>query len=299
MKIRSFIQDNFLIDDAITGKLVPFILRPVQNKYYDQLCNDYSENMNFTGAREIILKARKEGFTSLILAIFATLEILGLDPGRYLEISYKDDATLQHFRRHRTYITSYMAKQAGFPQEAITDDNFLRQIFSSYREGSEMVLKHNGASFYVGTANTKTGERGGTVQGVLFTEDAHFPDTGIISASEIVEGTQSMVAVGSGLIFRESTANGFNHFKTAWTQAELKQISHKPRFFSWRDFYTEAEFETIKQGFSDKSMIPQEYPSDPQEAFITSGDMFFDKTALGRYLQFIERRENVASLQTI
>lgn len=291
MKIRQIIEDNFLVDDAVTGALVPFNFRPVQVAYYDMLNKDYGEKTIFNGAREIILKARKEGFTSLILAIFAAVCVINTDPVRYLEISYKDDATLQHFRRFRTYVLSFYAKQAGLPQEVINDPKFQRNIFASYKEGTEMVLRENGASFYVGTANTKTGERGGTVQGVLFTEDAHFPDTDIITASEIVEGTQSMVAVGTGMIFRESTANSFNHYYKAWDQAIRREISFKPRFFSWRDFYTQAEFEIIKAGFSDKRKILQEFPDTPEEAFIASGSTYIDNLALQHYLNEVKTYE--------
>ena len=75
MKIRAFIEQNFLVDHAETGEFVPFKFNSVQSKYYDMLCKDYLENENFSGAREIILKARKEGFTSLILAIFVAVSI--------------------------------------------------------------------------------------------------------------------------------------------------------------------------------------------------------------------------------
>lgn len=290
MKIRNFIQDNFLIDHNETGALVPFTFRDVQSKYYDQLCTDYLEDNNFEGAREIDLKARKEGFTSFWLGIFEAITILSNDPVRFLEISYKDDATLQHYRRAQMYVLSYFArKEVGNDlndiKKIIYDKSFRRKVFLSDTEGEEFVLAHNGASFYVGTASTRTGERGGTVKGVLFTESAHFPDSGgKISANEIIEGTQNMVAVGTGIIVHESTANGFNHFKTRWNQAELGQINYKPRFFSWRDFYTPEQFEIIKMGFSDKSKIPQEYPENPQEAFLHSGTPYFEKLAMKKYL---------------
>ncbi len=300
MKIKSFIQDNFLIDHHETSALVPFIFRPVQNKYYDLLCRDYSEEKNFEGAREINLKARKEGFTSLWLGIFEAISILSNDPVRFLEISYKDDATLQHYRRAKTYISSYFArKEVGNNlsdlKKLILDRQFNKNIFLSDNEGQEFVLAHNGASFYVGTASTKTGERGGTVKGVLFTESAHFPNTGIISANEIIVGTQNMVAVGTGIIVHESTANGFNHFQTRWDQAEKGEINYKNRFFSWREFYTPDQFEMIKVGFSDKRKIPQEYPETAEEAFLTSGDPYFNLLALKYYMDNViePMKENV------
>ena len=276
MKFQKFIEKYFLIDDPKTGALVPFSFRPVQAKYYEMLCNDYSEEENFNGARELILKARKEGFTSLILALFCADLIYNENPIRYLEISYKDDATKQHFRRAKTFILSY------FRNKLQIDDNskLEKQVFKSISEGSEFVLAHNGASFYVGTASTRTGERGGTTQGILFSEAAFYPSTGIINADEIIEGTRSMVAVGSGMVFLESTANGYNHYRRRWEQAKSGQTDYKPRFFSWKDFYTDVEFEKVKLGFSDKRLIPQEFPLTPDEAFLSSGSTFFDAVSL-------------------
>lgn len=266
MKLRGLIEKYFLIDDAETGQLVPFIFRPVQARYYEDLCKDYSEEENFNGLREMILKARKEGFTSLILGLFAATMILSKHPIRFLEISYKDDATKQHFRRIKTFILSYYKKKTGIEDERRLE----KQIFKSVNEGSEFVLAKNGASFYVGTASVRTGERGGTVQGCLFSEIAHYPDTGILNASEILEATRNMVAVGSGMIFLESTANSRNHFYRLWQQAKAGEVDYKPRFFSWKEFYTPEQFELIKAGFGDKRLIVQEYPDNDKEAFIAS-----------------------------
>lgn len=285
MQLGKFVQDQFSIDNPETGALVPFQFRKVQQMYYEQLCLDYSEKNNFSGLREVILKARKEGFTSFVLGLFGAMLVLSSDPVRYLEISYKDDATKQHFKRIKTYILSYFMKRTG-----IKDIRKLERIvFSSISENEEFTLAHNGASFYVGTASARTAERGGTVQGILFSEAAHFPDTGIISAKEIIEGTRNMVAVGTGMIFIETTANGMNHFYKLWKQAERGEVDYKPRFFGWRDMYTPEQFELIRMGFSDKSLIPQEYPENPMEAFIASGDKFFETAALQKYLEGVQK----------
>lgn len=284
MRIRAFIEEYFWIDDAETAKLVPFKFRKPQEKYYALLCADYLERNEFRGAREIILKARKEGFTSMVLAIFCAVLLLSKDPIRFLEISYKDDATKQHFRRAKIYILSYYAKKFNIdPSLVVTGDvqkNLEKIVFKTLNEGSEMVLAHNGASFYVGTASTRTGERGGTVQGVLFTEAAFYPNTGILRADEIIESTKSQLHVGTGMVFIETTANGANFFQSLWNKAVAKIIDYKPRFFSWRDFYTEQEFAIVKGEFADESMLRQEYPETPNEAFILSGSPFFNKNTL-------------------
>ena len=290
-KIKNFIQENFLIDNAITGEFVPFIFNPVQSKYYDILINEYGEDLEGACVREMDLKARKEGFTSLILGIFAALDLNSRTACRSLEISYKEDATRQHFRRYRNYVLSTFQKDPGKWSKDLE-----KKLFKSIVEGSELVNAHNLASFYVGTASTKTGERGGTVQRILFSEEAHYPNTGIINASEIINGTASMVAVGHGMIFRETTANGFNHFKKSWGMAKRKEINYRPRFFSYKEFYTPEQFEEIKMGFSDKSLIAQEYPENEIEAFLSTGRPVFDQKKLSKMAELVAKPFGVGDL---
>lgn len=277
-----------MVDDPETGALVPFIFRKVQRKYYEQLKLDYNEDDNFSGAREVILKARKEGFTSMILALFAAMMILDKNPVRFLEISYKDESTKQHFKRIHRYIMSYFGKKFGL--DPISDEKkLIKLVYRTYNENGEIELLHNQASFYVGTASARTSERGGTVQGILFTEAAHYPDTPNMSAGEIVEGSSSMIAVGTGMIFLETTARGMNWFSRLWQQAKVGLVRHKPRFFGWREHYTEEEFEIIKSGFSDKSLIPQEFPETDTEAFLATGEGYFDKEAIKYYTESVRK----------
>lgn len=283
MNIRGFIESSFLIDHAESGEFVPFKFNSVQSKYYDILCGDYLESNNFNGAREIILKARKEGFTSMILAVFVAIMFLGKHAARFLEISYKDDATKQHYRRAKNFALSVLSKD---PRK--WDKKLEGALFKSESEGSEFVLKHNLASFYCGTASSRTAERGGTVQGILFSEPAHYPNTDIIKAPEIIEGSRNMVAVGSGLIFQESTANGMNQFKDTWDMAESGEVDYKPRFFSWRESYTPDQFKVICKGFTDKSLIKQEYPETALEAFLSSGRHFLNQERLAEYVKLCE-----------
>ena len=271
MRYKDFIQDHFLIDDATSGAFIPFHFNPVQIKYYEILCREYDETDSFRGLREIVLKARKEGFTSLILALFAAQMILSKNAMRFLEISYKDDATLQHYRRAKNFLLSFYEKDYRLWSSRLD-----RQIFRYVSDGNEVVLRYNQSSFYVGTASARTGERGGTVQGLLFSEPAHYPDTNIIRASEIIEGTRSMVSVGSGMIFQETTANGYNQFKTTWDMAKRGEVDYRPRFFSYKEFYTNDEYAQICRGFTDKSLIPQEFPETEEEAFLSTGRHIFN-----------------------
>lgn len=282
MKYREFIEDYFLIDEPKSGQLVPFKFRPVQNRYYNELVKDYDiEVQGLTVAvREDILKARREGFSSLVLGLFAVDDLMNENPTETLVISYRDDATQTFRKRYRTFLTSYGARKLGHSVEDIQQspailDQVAKQMLSI--DSSEFELRHNKAHFYCGTASARVGGRGGVVQKLLFSEAAFYPDKKEMRAKEIIEGTLRQVDIASGWVFVESTANGdMNHYAKMWNDAVAGESRFKPRFFSWKEYYTEEEFELIKREFTDKRMIAQEYPLTAEEAFLSSGDRFFD-----------------------
>ena len=269
MKYRKFIEDWFEIDEPKSGLLVPFRFNKVQNKYYEQLCASVGgeENLNLSKPlREIILKARKEGFTSFILALFAADMLLNPNPTTTIEISYKDDATKQHFKRYRGYIESYYRKKG------VLDMGGVFQTDSKH----EIVLRDNKATFYVGTANARVGERGSTVQKLLFSEAAHYPSGDALTADEIINAGMRQVDAEAGWIFIESTANGDgNTYANTWHAAERGESRFKPRFFGWPELYSRDQFRVIASEFTNKDMLKQEYPATPEEAFIAFTGQFF------------------------
>jgi hypothetical protein len=279
MKYRKFITENFKIDEPKQGKLVPFIFNKVQNKYYDELCRDYDiENKGLnTPIREKILKARREGFSSLILALFASDDMYQNNPTETQVISYKDDATKTFSKRYRLYIESAYYSLWGVenPKDIWQVDN-----------GNELVLKRNGARFFCGTASSRTAGRGGVLQKLLFTESAFYPDTEKMTAREIIDGTARQVDLNSGWIFSESTANGYgNYYELMYHQAKKGLIRYKPRFYGWREFYTVEEFKIISSEFVDRNMLMQEYPETDEEAFISSGSAYFDNSKIIDYIK--------------
>ena len=279
MKYRKFIEENFLIDEPKQGKLVPFIFNKVQIKYYDELCQDYDIEKKelATPIRDEILKARREGFSSVILALFAADDILNDNPTETFVVSYKDDATKVFSKRYKLFVTSFFEKEYG-----ITDS---KQIFE-VDSGNELILKHNGARFHCGTASARTAARGGVLQKLLFSEAAHYPDVEKITAKEIIDGTMRQVDIDSGWIFIESTANGYgNYYEQIWSQAVKGESRFKPRFYGWEEFYTPQQFALIDSEFADKDMLKQEYPRTPEEAFIASGSPYFNAETILEYIK--------------
>lgn len=276
MKYRQFIEDYFLIDDPKTGQLVPFRFREVQAKEYQALCDNYDiENKGInTPVRDMVVKARKQGFSSLFLALFAADDILQENPTTSQVISYKDDATKVFRIRYANYIMSWAKQRLG------KNDLKLKDVFS-VAEGGNYTLKHNGARFLCGTASARTAERGSTVHKLLFSESAHYPDTDVMTAREIIEGTLAQMDIESGWCFNESTANGVgNYHHKSWQKAEDGEGRFRPVFFGWREFYTPQQYDLAKRQSADPDMFKQEYPETAEEAFIASGQPFTTRAKL-------------------
>jgi len=197
MRYLEYIKRYFLIDEPKSGRLISFVPRPVQQKYYNELVRDYDiENRGLTNpVREIILKARKEGFTSLILALFAVDDLTSKNPTETLVISYKDTATEQFRKRYRNFILSTAARKLGYAIERIQQsppvlEEVAKKVLSV--DSAEFELKHNKAHFYCGTASARVGGRGGTVQKLLFCLSGETKiikwDSSIVSIKDINAG---------------------------------------------------------------------------------------------------------------
>ena len=107
-----------------------------------------------------------------------------------------------------------------------------------------------------------------------------------MTAKEIIDGTARQVDINSGWVFSESTANGYgNYYELMWHQAKAGLIRYKPRFYGWKEFYTQEDFDLIASEFVDKNMLMQEYPATPEEAFISSGSSYFDNSKIIDYIK--------------
>lgn len=269
---RKFIEDNFFILDSQTQLPVPFKLNPVQNKYLGVLETEYKD---MEGIREIILKARQEGFSSFILALFA-VDFLVRPYSISICISHRKDSTELLFKKVKFYIESYLQKLSE--KKNVPYDTLVKAFFKTDNKGM-LENATNSAMFYIGTAGAKVGGRGGSARNIHFSEAAFYQDTELITAQEIIVATAQQVPQGTGMIFIESTANGegnFYHGEWERSQPDGTGSVYKPRFFGWQEFYTPEWIEEKKKEFPSEKLAKQEYPNSPEEAFITSGSPYFD-----------------------
>lgn len=265
---KGFIEDNFMVLDAQTQMRVPYKFNKVQEKYYELLQKDYTK---MEGVREIVLKARQEGVSTFILAMF-TVDFIMVPDSVSICISHRKDSTELLFKKVKFFIESYCKKNGFTMADYLKTDN----------KGS-IVNKWNNATFYIGTAGAKVGGRGGSARNIHFSECAFYQDTDLITASEIVVATAQQVPQDRGMIFIESTANGEgNYYQREWERSNefnengKRKSSYHPRFFGWDEFYSKEWVEQKKGDFPTEALWKQEYPNDPDEAFIISGSPYFD-----------------------
>lgn len=274
---KKFIEDNFSILDYKSQQPVPFRFNPVQILYYEMLCNEYK---GMDGVREIVLKARREGMSSFILAMF-TVDFLLRPYSVSICISHKKDSTELLFKQVKFYLESFVNKKNEQLKAQGKAEISMRDILGTETKGM-IENKLNKSMFYIGTAGSKVGGRGGFARNLHFSEAAFYQDTELITAEEMISATAQQVPLDVGMIFIESTANGEgNYYHGEWQRAYVDKIStYNPRFFGWDLFYTEAEVNARRRDFRSDVMWKQEYPRTPEDAFRHTGTPFFDMNML-------------------
>ncbi len=237
---------------------VPFELNPVQRSFVGKA----------TG-RDIILKARQQGFSSLILAAF-TADFILKDNSRSVIVADKADNAMELLERVKWYIASWERKMSEMHGKKV-------KVPLKYNSKYELANEHNNTKYTIGTAENVEFGRSKTITNLHLSEAAFYPHL-----SKLLAGALQAV-VPDGKVVIETTANGFNEFKTLWEEAELGERDFQPLFFRASDFY-DQEFLNKKRKELGDQLFMQEYPETPQEAFITSGESYFDKFAMQDYL---------------
>lgn len=234
---------------------VPFKLNPIQDKF-----------VQVATGKDIILKARQQGFSSFILAAF-TADFLFKENSLSVVIADIADNALDLLGRVKGYIKSY--------EEATGV-----KVPFKYNSKYELHNGANNARYIIGTAENTQFGRSKTITNLHMSEGAFYPHFRKLQSSA---GT---ALVPDGKFVIETTANGFNEFKEFWDEANLGETSFTPHFFKASDFYSPEFLESEKKRLGRE--YQQEYPNDPLEAFITSGESYFSKDAMQYYLSQVQ-----------
>lgn len=284
------IEMLFLVVDK-EKKTVPFVLNEVQR---DFVCHLNQAQEDYTAGRihtisVLILKGRQQGFTTLITAYQLASAML-----------------------HRNFEGLTVADDASNAQ--VIFDNKAKFIFDRLPLTAKPSTKYNNRrelrfeainSYLAVDVATKQLGRSRTINFLHASECAFWRD-GIAS---VQAGLGEALTQGCIKIY-ESTANGFNDYREMWTGG-----SHINAFYEWwrtpeysitppegwempkdgwigeRLAWLGAKGLTREQmywywhkwdSYIDKSLIRQEYPCTPDEAFLSSGRPVFNVEAIAR-----------------
>lgn len=287
-------RPHLLIELAFTvvnkdKRTVPFFLNEAQKEFI----RVYEEHGG--GVPYLILKGRQLGFTTVITAVqYANAITLGnfsgltlADCAENVGAIFNDKARSMHERLHPRLK----------PRE-------------KYNSKRELYFDKLGSSWRTAVATRDVG-RSKTLSFVHLSEAAFFS----CSLAELQAGLLQACTANAVVIY-ESTANGFGEFKDLWDSSSCINL-----FFAWwlAPEYRSTDYRELEKAergeadawitervgllfemgldreqiawyankyasYLDKSLIRQEYPCTPEEAFIASGDCVFDVDALGQQL---------------
>ena len=279
------------------GKIISFKLNNPQQRLYDII---KEQKQAKKPVRVIILKARQMGFSTLTESIL-----------------FKE--TVTKFNR-RTGIITHLASATTnlFNMSKLMLDNLPEEIKPSVKKSNaqELIFDNDSGTGLKSkikcmTAGTSGVGRSDTFDMLHLSELAFWE--GDVTAT-LTGLFQAVPNLPDTMIIIESTANGYEKFKELWEQAVNGESDFIPLFVAWYElpeysmpysgFKLTAEEETIKELYNltneqlewrrwcirnncqnDIEQFKQEYPSNPEEAFISTGSCIFDKEKIIERLQ--------------
>lgn len=249
-KSALFIEDQLTIVGK-DGKVHDFKLNSVQQKFVET-----------ASGRDIILKGRQMGFSSFILGAF-TKDFLFKANSLSVVVADIADNSQDLLGRVKHYIKAF--------EEANNT-----KVPLKYNSKYELQNAHNGARYIIGTAENTEFGRSKTITNLHFSEAAFYKHF-----DKLLAGAGTAL-VPEGRFVIETTANGFNKFKSFYNESELGGTDFKAHFYPSKDFYTKEYLEKEQKRLG--RLFDQEHPTTSELAFITSGQLFFDTDALRRLL---------------
>ena len=249
---KAFIEENFEIVNK-DSQQIPFLLNQIQNKY---LLEDYS-------GRDVILKARQQGFSSLILALF-TADFILKENSRSVIVADIADNAIELLDRVKAYIKSY---------EYINKV----QVPLKYNSKYELFNEAMQSRYTIGTADNTEFGRSKTITNLHLSEFFFYKHP-----EKLFAGAMQAV-VPNGRVIIESTANGFNFGKFFWDECVIGKRPFKPLFYRASDFYSKEAL--IQKKAELGRFFVQEYPETANEAFIKATGLVYTDFDTSRHIK--------------
>ena len=297
---KQYIEKYIKIRDK-AGKIIDLKINQGQQKLYDAIKEQHNEGKPI---RIIVLKARQIGFSTLTESIIFknTATKFNVNAGI---ITHKEEATTNLFNMSKRMYDNLPDNM----KPSLKRSNAKELIFDN-DQGTGLKSK-----IKCMTAGSSGVGRSDTFNYLHISELAFWGN----NAKETTIGLfQAVPNLPNTMIVIESTANGFEYFKELWDMAVKGESDFIPVFVGWNELddykmpYTGFELTDYEKNLQriynlsleqltwrrwciknncggDEQQFKQEYPINPQEAFISSGNCVFDKEIVINRIQELSK----------
>lgn len=285
---KKYIEEYIKIRDK-NGKVIPLKLNEPQMKYYNVIKELHEQRKPI---RIIILKARQMGFSTETESIIFKNVVTNHNYNAGI-VAHKEDSTANLFNMSKRML-EYLPDSIKPEQKK---SNAKELVFNN-DEGTGLDSKMKCM-----TAGGKGIGRSDTFTALHLSELAFWEG----DKQDILLGLlQAVPNIPESMVIIESTANGFDYFKELWDKAVAGENDFYPLFVGWNELkeykmtYTgfeltedEIELQTVynltleqltwrrwcikNNCGGDIEKFKQEYPICPDEAFLSTGQCYFDK----------------------
>lgn len=306
-KIKSpyYYMEHFLKIRNKKGQIIQFKFKPAQKRLYEIIKKEFDAGKP---VRIVILKARQLGFSTMIEGMFFQDSATRWNV-RTLIVAHDEESTGGLFNMNKLFYDMLPAQL----KPMLKASNARELLFENPTRDKAEKEKNPGlrSSIRCVPAVSNAG-RSMTLTNVHASEAAFWPrmyDTFTSLFQAVPKENDTMIIV-------ETTPNGFNDFKQFWDDSVAGKTGFLPLFFPWyedpeyrapvppgtkwateelkmKDLYSLDEEQLswrrwcIAHNFAgDEERFKQEYPSNPEEAFLMSGNPYFDnETVLARAVE--------------
>lgn len=296
---RKYIEEYVKIRDK-NSKIISLEFNEPQLKYYNTIKELKKQNKPI---RIIILKARQMGFSTATEGIFFKETVTKSNINTAI-VAHKEDSTTNLFNMSKLMYNEL--------PEAIKPDkkaSNAKELVFNNKEGTGLNSK-----IKCMTAGGEGVGRSDTINNLHLSELAFWQGdkkatlTGLLQA--VPNNPETMIII-------ESTANGYEYFKELWDNAVAGKNDFTPIFIGWNElqeyrmpytgFELAKEEKELQQIYgltleqitwrrwcianncgNDIEQFKQEYPINPEEAFISTGKCYFDKQNIIKRIQEVK-----------
>lgn len=296
---KKYIEEFVKIRDK-NSNIIPLKLNEPQQKYYNVIKKLKQEGKP---VRIIILKARQMGFSTATEGIFFKETVTKPNINTAI-VAHKEDSTTNLFNMSKLMYNELPS--AIKPEKKASN---AKELVFNNREGTGLNSK-----IKCMTAGGEGVGRSDTINNLHLSELAFWQGdkkqtlTGLLQA--VPHNPDTMIII-------ESTANGYEYFKELWDNAVEGKSDFIPIFIGWNEL---QEYQMPYTGFEltkeekelqklygvtleqltwrrwcianncggDEEQFKQEYPINPEEAFISTGKCYFDKLNVIKRIQQVK-----------